>query len=900
MRYVLRLMAALLASAGAARADGLLPSGQRLSPTAAAGAVLRTLDPGLAGYPGHRVGNAVSTAVSPDRRTLLVLTSGYNQLYRPDGTLDRAASTEWVFVFDIAGGRPVQRQAITVPRTNSGLAFAPDGTRFYVGGGADDDVHRYGLAGGRWAEDGPPVPLHHGPGNGNGQPPSTAGLAVTADGARLVVADAYSDAVSVVDLATGNVRDLDLRPGHGAAGGETPFGVAIRGSGTAYVSSQRDREIDVIDLGGPRVTARIPVPGTPSKILLNRAGSRLYVAADNSDTVQVIDTATNARIASIGVTAPSLGNTYRGAAPNGLALSPDESTLYVTDGGTNAVAVVDLARRRTVGLLPTGWYPNAVSLAHGMLYVANGRSEPGPNPAYCNFASPRFPKACLPSNQYVLQLEVAGLLAEPVPRPRDLAELTGTVEANDGFATHEPPADRAMMAALHARIRHVIYVIKENRTYDQILGDLRRGDGAPALVEFGRAVTPNLHRLAQGFVTLDNFFTPGEISGQGWPWSTAARETDFNAHAMPMNAARGKAAPYDSEGTNRGVNVGLPNVASRQAADPNYPDDPALLPGTSNDDAPDGPQDDGPGGGRQHGYLWDSALRARLSVRNYGFLVDGTRYFTSRDFGRPTQRIPLLADPAATRTQVAFPANPALAPYTDPYFRGFDMAFPDVFRIREWAREYDRDVARRRVPALSLVRLPHDHMGSFGAAIAGVNTPELQQADNDYAVGLLAERVARGPYRDSTLIFVVEDDAQDGADHVDAHRSTAYVIGPYVRQGAVVSARYSTVNVLRTIEDILGMDHLSLLDAHQRPMTAVFDLRQLQWAFRAAPSDLLYRTSLPLPPRQATGPVPASTHDAAWWAAATRGYNWSAEDRIDARAFARLLRRGLGLAPVAR
>ncbi len=242
----------------------------------------------------------------------------------------------------------------------------------------------------------------------------------------------------------------------------------------------------------------------------------------------------------------------------------------------------------------------------------------------------------------------------------------------------------------------------------------------------------------------------------------------------------------------------------------------------------------------------------------------------------------------------------------DPYFRGFDNAFPDIYREQEWEREFNQYVANGNLPSLELVRLMHDHMGNFAQAIDGINTPETEVADNDYAVGRLVERVANSPYRDSTLIFVLEDDAQDGPDHVDAHRSIAFIAGPYVRHGAVVSERYTTVNMLRTMEDVLGIDHLSLYDAYQRPMTEVFDLNQATWSFAAQPSPVLLDTqalqnvrstkagAATAPTRSALATVPRrSTHPAVWWADRTQGYDWSMEDRIDAVGFNKLLWEGL-------
>jgi DNA-binding beta-propeller fold protein YncE len=518
-----------------------------------------------------------------------------------------------------------------------------------------------------------------------------------------------------------------------------------------------------------------------------------------------------------------------------------------------------------------------------MLYVVNGRSNVRPNPGGCHSDNidKKLTAACYARNHYVLQLSHAGFLSLPAPKPEDLRQLTDTVAANDGFGRRRDPGDEKLMEALRKHIKHVIYIVKENRTYDQVLGDLGRGNGDPSLALFGASVTPNEHALARNFVTLDNFMDTGEVSGTGWPWSTDARETDQGVKAIPMQYAR-RGQSYDVEGTNRNINVAIPTLAERRAADAATPDDPDLLPGTADVGAPDGTS-----GEEDRGHLWDAALRAGLSVRNYGYYCDLVRYDT-----RAPLPIALDRDPWKTKTVMAYAADVALRPLTDPYFRSFDNAYPDFWREREWKREFDRYVAHKNLPNLLLVRFMHDHTGDFDRAIDGVNTPELDVADNDYAVGKLVEAVAKSPYRDSTLVFVVEDDAQDGPDHVDAHRSIAFVAGPYVKQGAVVSARYSTVNMLRTIEDVLGIEPMSLNDAYQRPMSEIFDLKVKKWTYRAAPSALLAGTQLPLP-KTKLGAIVRPAHDARYWASKTRGYDWSKEDRVPAAVYNRILWAGI-------
>ena len=916
LRTMLLASAAFLAGTQTGQAkrivplDGTItPSGQVITPDVAPGAQFGPLNPGLAQFPNYVAGQAVTTTISPDGKTLLILTSGYNLVNDAQGNTIPSASNEYVFVYDISGDKPVQKQVLQVPNTYMGIAFAPDGQHFYVAGGVNDNVHVYALANGSWSEQGTPIalgylasakpPLNDG-GNGLQVPPSSAGLAVTADGKTLAVADFYSDSLSLITLANQSVTDVPLRPGiinpgqNGVAGGEYPYWVAIKGSDTAYVSSERDREVDVVRLAGtPTVTARIKVSGNPNRMVLSKDGAYLYVACDNEADVEVISTVSDQVVATVHTTAPTtyvgMPDFFHGTAPDSLTLSPDGTRLYVTNGGTNSVSVIALntPRPEVIGLIPTGYYPNSVSVSPDgkMLYIVNGKSVPGPNP--CNFHTPTdAPSSCTPletHNQYILQLSKAGFLSMPVPDDEELGRLTDIVAANNHFRFRENGADQAMMAFLHSRIRHVIYIIRENRTYDQILGDLGRGNSDPALAEFGKTVTPNAHSLATNFVDLDNFYDTGEVSGNGWPWSTSARESDLGAKNLPINYA-GRGLSYDWEGENRNVDVAIPTLAGRQAENPLYPDDPNLLPGQNNVAAPDGPQ-----GQFQGGHIWDAALRAGLTIRNYGFFIDLDRY------GLPASEggIPELTDPYATKTQVSFPADPVLAPHTDIYFRGFDNAMPDYFREAEWAREFAGYVKNGNLPSLEFVRFMHDHTGSFTTALDGVNTPTTQIADNDYAVGKLIQAVAQSSYAGSTLIFVVEDDAQDGPDHVDAHRSEAFIAGPYVRHGAVVTARYTTVNMIRTIEDVLGFGPLTLNDAYERPMTNAFSEQAANWSYTAIAPQPLTATSLPLTTQAMLMPEWHDIHNAAWWAQQTKGYDWQVEDRIPTAAYNHVLWEGL-------
>jgi YVTN family beta-propeller protein len=880
-----------------------LPTGAFLTPDAAPGAQLLELNPHLPFASAFRAGGAAAAALSPDGTTLLVLTSGFNRVYDPEtGLAVPEASTEWVFVYDVTSGTPRETQVVAVPNAFGGLAFHPRGDRFYVSGGPDDTVCPFVRdATGRWSAEAPtklghlPDPHAHAwTGEGEGgigvkQGPFAAGLALSASGKRLVVANHENDSISVLDLAgAGPLAEIALAPGGGKPGGEFPSNVCVVGEARAFVTSQRDREVVEVDLDAKRVVRRIKVGGQPTKLIANRAQTRLYVANANSDTVSVINVGRGEVEADI-PTAATPGNAalaYRGSNPNAIALSPDEARLFVTNGGNNTVAILDLAKKSVVGLVPTGFYPTAVLVgkdgAH--LFVAYAKSPAGPN-ALGPWSAPERartkPYGPGRGNQYSLQLEHAGLLSFPVPSEPTLAKLTAQSIANNRFRSDAgiPP----VFQALRGEVKHVIYVVGENRTYDQILGDVAGADGDPRLTLWGDAITPNHHALARSFVTLDRFFDPGGVSGEGWQWTTSGRTTDVAEKALPLEyAGRGKHT-YDWEGGNRGINVSWPTLAERKNANPSTPDSIDVLPGSADVGAVDGPAE----GGR--GFLWDTVLASGKEVRNYGAFCDDSRFGLAAN---DPSFLPPLIDPFAMKVRVAFPTRGSLHDRTDPYFQPFDMNVADVRREAEWAREFDGFVQSGNLPALEVVRLPHDHLGSFGTALEGVDTPDTQIADNDYALGLLVEKVSRSPYWKDTVIVALEDDAQNGSDHVDAHRSFVLFAGGHVKRGGVISTAYATPSVLRTIELLLGAEPLGQADAFAPPMGEVLDAKVDPTPFVARVPAVLRTTKLPLP--AASGALTAKPRGSATlWATLMQGQDFSKPDALDAERFNRALACGL-------
>ena len=928
---------------------------QWITPLAPQGSSFAYLDTGLTvNNKDWLAGQAVTNAVSPDGKTMLVLTSGFNRVYNPEGVfnsdgsnLNYEDSQEYVFIYDISKGAPAVKQIVTIPNSYHGIVFDPSGEAFYVSSGMGDypytgspyttahynpslagldNIHTFALDNGgtTWVEQ-PELVIGHRAGVGLGVKPCAAGVAVSKDGQTLVVANYYNDSIMVYTGGLGHwtpvskltaekLGELDLRPGkanalqRGVAGGEYPFWTVIATTTNtstkitaswAYVSSIRDREIDVVNLNGtPAVAARIALKGQPNKMTLNQAQSRLYVAEDETDTVDVIDINPNdgakqntvlETIPIVSSLLPSSLTQFTGANTNSVTPTPDGTQLYVTNGNLNNVAVVALtgkdANDQVVGYIPTGWYPNSVSFSNDgkWVYVVNGKSPTGPNPEFCYFNGPPTYPNCFPSQEYNPQRIKAGLQTIPTANlPTQFKALTAQVLTNNRISATESASDAAVMAAVRQGVKHVIFILKENRTYDEVLGDLENGsNGDPALTQWGQKITPNLHKLAQTFVTLDNLMATSEVSYDGWAWTTGARAPDVLEHQYTVNYAN-RGLSLDFNGFDRNVNVAIPTLAGRLAANPVTPNDPDVLPGETDVASPDGPNNE-----LNTGHLWDDALRAGLTVRNYGFFVDPACY------NIPQCAIPLLHDPFATGTVVAFPANVALTPLTDLYYRGFDPTFPDYYRYTEWARDFDANYAAGGLPSLSLVALAHDHTGNFGTAIDFIDTPELQEADNDYAVGLLIQKIAGSIYAQNTLIFIIEDDAQDGGDHVDSHRTTAYVAGAYVKQGVVISTLYNTLDFVRTMEEVLGIPQMNLNDALAIPMADVFTTTPNTWTFTATPSTYLYSTNLPLPPQSAGLIVPKSTHSAEYWAQVTKGMDFTEQDRVDAAVYNRILWKGM-------
>ena len=885
-----------------------LPTGQALTPQAAPGARFTPLVSKIGPHPSYVADGASAIAVSPDKREMLVLTSGYNRFNGANGKLLAQQSTQYVFRYAIRQSGARWLQTLQVPNSFGGIAWLPNGSGFVVGGGIDDALYVFARQGAAFRASGK-ISLGHGAGLGADVKPQAAGVAVDPAGQKALVANYYNDSVTLIDLDRQAVlAEQDLRPGKinpsasGVPGGEFPYAVLWTDAGHAWVSAPRDRQLISLAISSGRitVTGRVTTIGEPTALLYNSRARQLVATEDNDDRLAILDLAGGKLVGEPRLGMPGkfgaepLG---KGLNPNGLAELPD-GRLLVTLGGINALAIVGpgSANGAILGLIPTGWYPSGVATSAGgrRLFVVNRKSPPGPNVFGCAPALAIYrgqPNACGAANQYIFQLEKAGLLDLPLPTSRQLVATTLDVARNIGLpGARERAAAEARMAIIRPRIKHVVFIIKENRTYDQLLGDLDIGNGDPHLAILGAALSPNHHRLARQFVTLDNFYDSGEQSSTGWPWSTAARTTDLLEKTAPVNYAdRGLA--YESEEADRYV-YEQQTPAERTATNPKLSADPDLLAGPELLTAPDPEDDDRPG----QGYLWDAAIRAGLTVRNYGF-ADASIY----DEGAPGA-VPVIREPFKEQRRIYSPGDRLLASRSDPYFRGFDQKLPDYWRVMEWRREYDQQEASGTLPALTLLRISHDHFGEFDKAIDGVNTVETEMADNDYALGLIIERIARGKAANSTLVFVIEDDAQNGADHVDARRSVALIAGPYVRRGALVSTRYTTINILRTIESLLRLKPLGLNDALAAPMADVFDPRQANWTYRAEAADVLASTQLPIPHDRFVGAQRSAmagcpVRSSQYWASAMKGQDFRTEDKLDTETFNAALWQGLGNGP---
>ncbi len=874
MKFSSRICLGILAASWIANAQGshLLANPDRAIPLPTS----KQLQPQEPGSPRPLNSLPMAAAWSPDHRYLAIVNAGF-------GTLE-SGFAQSIAVLDTTTGKvqdfPEQHGSLGAPQTlYAGIAFGSDGKDLYVSvdslsaplGGKPDEtgngilVYRFtdgvpqldhvlpiGLQplkpGAKQNQFGAPIPAGK-------AIPAPAGLALIAGQAkagqgsgsdRLLVADNFSDDVLMLDPATGKVLqrfDLSLAPASPTSQVVVPstYPVAVIADSAAhfaYVALWNDSSIAQLDLRTGAVVQRLPLlpphssvePGShPAALALAPDGRRLYVALANRDAVAVVDLdATRMRLAAtLDTRLP--GQNYFGAMPDALALSADGKQLFAANTGSNSVAVFTLsASSKPVGFLPTEWYPTALAVRGHQLYVATAKGKgTGPN----NFAQ------VVPENatgRGIVRLRhrpntYIGTLLHGSVASIDL----NAVRTQMSTLTREAIADNQMNATLQQQlhfaggvnpIHHVIYIIRENRTYDQDLGDLGVGNGDPSLTMYGSAITPNLHKLALQFGVLDNFYDSGEVSGDGHVWSTAGITSDYTEKTW-QQSYRGRERPYDYEGV---VEQGYP-----------------LLEKIPDIDEPDS------------GYLWTDLARHHISLYHFGEFISTKFCDDSGEApkdpsplnGTPEPR-PEHCDHPAILPGAAVPAiyggghspypwkiplifenvatKPELVGHFDPEYADFNLSFPDQLRFEEFHRHFQQWVSQRtqqgkdEMPAFVMLRFPNDHTAG---TTPGMPTPRASVADNDLAVGRTVEAVSHSPYWNDTAIFVLEDDAQDGADHVDAHRSLALVISKYSprrSQTVVDSHFYTTVSVLRTMEQLLGAPPMNNNDAHAPVIAPLF------------------------------------------------------------------------------
>ena len=878
-----------------------LPTSFNITPKAAKNADFRALNPDLAHRPDYLAGQAVSIKLSPDEKTLLILTSGYNRMHNDDGSLDVNASNEYVFVYDVSGYFPVKKQVIQLPNTFYGIVWHTKEDAFYVSGGVDDTVYYFTNIDGEYSKSNE-VKLQHSAGLGMNIKPMASEIALSEDASVLAISNMENDSISLIDAKTFKLLDeLDLRPGendsmkNGIAGGEFPFGLVFADN-KIYVASMRDYEVIVLTFNKKhlKIHKRIQVGSQPTRLIFNTKNHELFVANSRSDSISVIETINDKVKGSFFTIAPDdIFNKYhlKGANPNAMRLK--NNTLYVSNGGTNSISVIKITRDKdetkgeVIGLLPTGWYPNDLEIKDDYIYIVNGKSLSGSNVGDCRDnlrTDDNASMECKGHNLYTWKTKKAGFLSMKIPDKEELHRLTLQVAKNNNFVQSNEKDE--MMQFLQKKIKHIIYVVKENRSYDQVLGDLEIGNGDASLTLFPEEISPNHHKLAREFVTLDNFLDSGSSSNDGWVWTTSGHTTEYTEKNIAINYAD-RGLSYDNEGQNRNISLAHTDTKKRQEIDHRVPNDENLLPGLRDVAAVDG-NDESPA----EGYLWNKALEAGLEVRNYGFYCDEERYFLDKNdsaYVAPSEY------PFRDKLVQAYPNKNALLDITDPYFHGYDNNYPDFWRYKEFKREFNDYVKKKHLPSLVLVRFPHDHFGSFKTALAGVNTPLKQMADNDYALGLLVQDIANSPFKDSTLIFVIEDDAQNGADHVSSHRSICFVAGPYVKKNTVIFKRYTTVNVLKTIEDILNIKYIGINDALSESMSDIFDKNETEFTYRASVPKILYKTELKLPKGSQPQNIDsiAVDHDSEYWHGVMGDQNFESEDKLDTVKFNKALWKGI-------
>jgi DNA-binding beta-propeller fold protein YncE len=669
-----------------------------------------------------------------------------------------------------------------------GLAWHPDGRRVFSSGAGQTTVNEFYWASNRLTP-GAVYALGRDtqrpmPGINRPEPVEQSfvgGIALSPDGRYLYAVHVLGEALTMLDVRGGLVREtVDV--------GAEPYTCVVSLDGrTVYVSVWGGAKVLAFDALTLEKRGEVAVGEHPNAMAWSKDGQRLFVACANTNAVWVIDVA--ARSAREQISVALFPNAPPGATPNSLGLSPDGTRLLVANADNNAVALVNVSdSQRSVveGFIPTGWYPTAAQFSKdgSKIYVLSGKgltSSPNPRGAQAN-----VPGA---EGQYSGAMMQGSLSVLPVPDAATLQAMTKTVYSLTPMTSAGilAPVAAPLVSPIPKKvgdpspIKHVFYIIRENRSYDQILGDLERGNGDPNLCLFGEDVTPNAHAIAREFAVLDNFYVDAEVSYDGHAYSTGAYATDFVEKIWPTNYG-GRGARYLSEGGGEMRNA-YGNVTAPM-----------------------------------NGYIWDACTRAGVSVRSYGEFTE-------------LAEAPEGAKPGAPRQAVA--RVPGLVGHIHPTYPPWDLLVPDNKRVDVWLEEFRQFEKDGGLPSLSIFRLGNDHTAGTRA---GYPTPRAMIAENDTALGRIVEAISHSVYWKESAIFVLEDDAQNGPDHVDAHRSPGFVISPFVKRAAVDSTLYSTSGMLRTMELILGLPPMSNFDAAATPMYGAFQATPVLTPFTARPA----------------------------------------------------------------
>ena len=682
--------------------------------------------------------------LSPDKTRLIILLNGWRE--------------QGIQVVDRASSRVVQK--VSLPAVFLGLTFSPDGRSLYVSGGNQDVIYRFDWRDGRATLADSIALAFKQPGHSDVRYP--AGIAVSNDGRTLYAAENLADSVAVVDLSSRRVVQR-------LATEKYPYGVVVGRDGVVYVSAWNGWTVSTFSPTGNGTLdngTRIRVGRHPSAMTLSPDGGRLFVASGSTDKIAVVDTRKLQVVTTL--SDPTPAKTGEGSTPNALAVSADGSRLFVAEADNNAIAVFTLAAGTSgvatlstadslIGRIPVGWYPAAVVVEGDELLVANAKGRgTAPNPKHWQPGQSSPPH----SPDYTLGQINGTLTVVPLANATstDLAPYSARVAAANSWNAARP-------TRRYPPFEHVIYIIKENRTYDQVFGDLTQADGDTSLLFFPRTVSPNHHALAERFGIFDRFFVNAEVSPDGHNWSTAAYVTDYSEKTIPSHySSRGRT--YDYQGTNRSA----------------IPEDDVAGPAA--------------------GYLWDLAARVGITYRNYGEFVS-----ESDDPPRPGASVNTIA------------TKQALVGHTNTSYSGWNLDIPDQARADVWIKEFQEFVRAGEMPALEILTLPNDHTSG---ASAGKPTPRAYMADNDLALGRIIEALSKSPFWKNTVVLVLEDDAQDGPDHVDSHRSPLLVISAWNR-GKVFHRFANTTDVVSTIEEILGLGTMSQFDHYGRPLREIWE-----------------------------------------------------------------------------